>query len=76
MTKPSPLQMLVRSHNFSMGTLRRTEGNIQGWVCQSAKVAALNALEMERKVRKEVHEQRKRDLKAALATNREGTPSP
>lgn len=72
MTRPSPLQQMVRMHNFSMGTLMRTQRNIESWLCPSAKIAALSALEVERQVRKEEHERRKALLKAELAAHKLG----
>lgn len=58
----TPLEKLARDHNWKMGDMRRSEGIITNWFVQSAKVAALNALQVERQYHIDTYERRKSEI--------------
>ena len=69
----TPLQVLARNHNWQMGSLCRDRANINNWQSNSARIAALNALDHEIKMRKKQFDEDRTALKQWMIDHPEGT---
>lgn len=65
----SPLQHMACMQNQSLRQLAAFESHVKSWLCPSAQTAALNAIEVERRVRKEEYDRRRARLRAHLASD-------
>lgn len=61
------LQVLARDHNWRMGRLLRDRANIQCWRCPSARIAGINAIDLEIKISQQVYEDDRAALRAKVA---------
>lgn len=62
----SPLQQMASIQNQHLRQLAAFEGHVNSWLCPSARTAALNAIEVERRVRKEEYSRHRERLRAQL----------
>lgn len=70
MAKQSPLSALARDHNWRMGKLLRDRSNISDWRSNAARVAGLNALDLEIRLERETYVEDHRLLRQQMADDR------